>query len=385
MILSLEQKQQIEHFVQCHKKITLELLRSLTVIPAPSHHEEQKAMFVKEWLHKQGGTAAYIDEAYNVVFPYNCDQQNDIIVFMAHTDVVFPDTTPFTITEKGNKMYAPGIQDDNANLANLLMCAKFLLDYKPTMPVGILIVANSCEEGLGNLKGSQWIYENYGSRIKEFISFDGNFDYIVDQAVGSHRYRITVKTEGGHSYNAFGNENAIYRLSCIIQSLYQIKVPTKAKTTYNVGQIEGGTSVNTIAESASMLYEFRSEDKDCLNRMQKFFNNIIDSYQKSGLDVTVETLGVRPCSENVDKNALNQLTNRHKEIIHQFTEKEIIVQAGSTDANTFLSHGIPSNVIGTAIGGRTHTREEWLLTDSMIDGQKIGLGSVLQYQNQKNF
>lgn len=381
-MITKEQKQKIGSFTERYKEMTLELLKQLTKIPAPSHHEEKKAAFVLQWLKEQGAQTAYIDKACNVVFPYNCEETEEIIVFMAHTDVVFPDREPFTITEVGNKLYAPGIQDDNANLANLLMCVKFLLEYRPVMPVGILLVANSCEEGLGNLKGSKYIYETYGSRVKEFISFDGNYDYIVDRAVGSQRYRIQVKTEGGHSYAAFGNDNAIYKLSCMIQSLYQMKVPTKAKTTYNIGQIEGGTSVNTIAESASMLYEFRSEDKECLSIMEDFFHSVINSYQKSGLDVTVEVLGIRPCGIGVDEIALNDLTNRHKEIIHQFTDKQVIVQAGSTDANTFLSHGIPSNVIGTSIGGRTHTREEWLLTESMWTGQKIGLASVLQYEKK---
>lgn len=381
-MITNEQKQKIENFTEHHKEMTLELLKQLTAIPAPSHYEEKKAAFVLQWLKKQGADAAYMDNVYNVVFPYNCEEANEIIVFMAHTDVVFPDKDPFTVTEIGDKLYAPGIQDDNANLANLLMCIKFLLEYRPVMPVGILLVANSCEEGLGNLKGSNYIYETYGSRIKEFISFDGNYDYIVDRAVGSQRYRIQVKTEGGHSYAAFGNDNAIYKLSCIIQSLYQMKVPTKAKTTYNIGQIEGGTSVNTIAESASMLYEFRSEDKECLSIMEQFFHSVINTYQKMGLDVTVEVLGIRPCGVGVDETALNDLTNRHKEIIHLFSDKPITVQAGSTDANTFLSHGIPSNVIGTSIGGRTHTREEWLLTESMCTGQKIGLASVLQYANR---
>ncbi len=381
-MITKEQKQKIGSFTERYKEMTLELLKQLTKIPAPSHHEEKKAAFVLQWLKEQGAQTAYIDKACNVVFPYNCEKTEEIIVFMAHTDVVFPDRESFTITEVGNKLYAPGIQDDNANLANLLMCVKFLLEYRPVMPVGILLVANSCEEGLGNLKGSKYIYETYGSRVKEFISFDGNYDYIVDRAVGSQRYRIQVKTEGGHSYAAFGNDNAIYKLSCMIQSLYQMKVPTKAKTTYNIGQIEGGTSVNTIAESASMLYEFRSEDKECLSIMEDFFHSVINSYQKSGLDVTVEVLGIRPCGIGVDETALNDLTNRHKEIIHQFTDKQIIVQAGSTDANTFLSHGIPSNVIGTSIGGRTHTREEWLLTESMWTGQKIGLASVLQYEKK---
>ena len=299
---------------------------------------------------------------------------------MAHTDVVFPDLQPFTVMEDEEKLYAPGIKDDNADLANLLMCVKYLLEYRPVMSAGILFVANSCEEGLGNLKGSKQIYEDYKERIKECISFDGNLDAVVNRAVGSQRYRVSVKTEGGHSYGAFGNDNAIYELARIIQSLYAIQVPTKAKTTYNVGKIEGGTSINTIAQSASMLYEFRSEDRVCLKTMEDAFEKVIDEYRANGLDVTVEVMGIRPCGKDVDEKALDELTQRHVKIIRQFTEREVMVGAGSTDANTFLARGIPANVIGTAIGGKTHTREEWIRKDSLVTGQKIGLASVLWYQ-----
>ena len=152
------------------------------------------------------------------------------------------------------------------------------------------------------------------------------------------------------------------------------------KTTYNVGKIEGGTSINTIAQSASMLYEFRSEDRVCLKTMEDAFEKVIDEYRANGLDVTVEVMGIRPCGKDVDEKALDELTQRHVKIIRQFTEREVMVGAGSTDANTFLARGIPANVIGTAIGGKTHTREEWIRKDSLITGQKIGLASVLWYQ-----
>ncbi len=378
-MLNQEIKRKIEEFAERHREETLTLLKNLASIPAPSHHEEKKAAFVERWLREQGAEDVYIDEACNVLFPYGCDGDREIVVFMAHMDVVFPDLEPFTVTEEGDKLFAPGMKDDNADLANLLMCIKFLLEYRPAMPVGLLFAANSCEEGLGNLKGSRQIYQDYGDRIRECISFDGNLDRIVNRAVGSNRYRITVKTEGGHSYNAFGNANAIYELARLLQSLYEIPVPRKAKTTYNVGRIEGGTSVNSIAERASMLYEFRSEDKECLDQMEDAFERVISEYRAGGLDVQVEVLGVRPCGNHVDENAQNRLTARHTAIIRQFTDREVITGPGSTDANTFLAHGIPSNVIGTAIGGGTHTREEWILTDSLRTGQKIGLASVMWY------
>ena len=132
-----------------------------------------------------------------------------------------------------------------------------------------------------------------------------------------------------------------------------------------------------------MLYEFRSEDKECLKMMEKTFEEVIKKYRKKGLDVTVEIMGVRPCGKDVDEKLLDELTKRHCNIIGQFTERKITVGAGSTDANTFLAHGIPANVIGTAIGGKTHTRQEWIRKDSMVTGQKIGLASVLWYRTEK--
>ena len=317
-MLNEEEKQRVKVFVEKNKEKTLELVKKLAAIPAPSHHEERKADFVKKWMEDQGAEGVFIDEACNVIFPYGCDGEKEIVVFMAHTDVVFPDLQPFTVMEDEEKLYAPGIKDDNADLANLLMCVKYLLEYRPVMSAGILFVANSCEEGLGNLKGSKQIYEDYKERIKECISFDGNLDAVVNRAVGSQRYRVSVKTEGGHSYGAFGNDNAIYELARIIQSLYAIQVPTKAKTTYNVGKIEGGTSINTIAQSASMLYEFRSEDRVCLKTMEDAFEKVIDEYRANGLDVTVEVMGIRPCGKDVDEKALDELTQRHVKIIRQF-------------------------------------------------------------------
>ena len=379
--LSAEERQrkQIEAFAEAHREETVELVKTLTRIPAPSFREEKKAAFVLEWLRKAGAEDAYIDEAGNVVYEYPKaeGESGPAVLFMAHMDVVFPDLEPVCITEKDGKLYAPGICDDNADLANLLMGVKYVLQYRPELPARVIFVANVCEEGLGNLKGSRYIYEKYGAEIREFIGFDANLNHIVNLAVGSRRYRVTVHTEGGHSYTAFGNENAIYKLACIIQELYQVELPVKAKTTYNVGEITGGTSVNTIAQSASMLYEFRSEDVECLAEMEGRFTEIIERFREEGLDVEVETLGVRPCGKGVDERKQAELTARHAGIIRRFTGEEADVRTGSTDANIFLAHGIPSNVIGTGIGGQTHTREEWLEKDSLVIGQKIALASIV--------
>lgn len=369
-------------FVEKSQNEMLELLIDLAKIPAPSHKEEKRVEFCKAWFEKMGATNVYVDDAKNVVYPLNCDNADEIIVFMAHTDVVFDDETELPLKVENGRVYAPGVGDDTANLVNLMMCAKYITENKLSPKKGFLFVANSCEEGLGNLKGSKKIVEQYGSRITEFISFDGHMGGCINKSVGSHRYNVTVTTEGGHSYSDFGNQSSIYFLSSIIQTLYAIRPPKKAKTTFNVGMISGGTSVNTIAQKASMLYEFRSEDRECLKEMEDFFLSVVDTYRKMNIGVEVETVGIRPCDGDVDAEKLNELTNRSVEIIKAYYDGEVTVSAASTDANIPLSQGIISNTVGTVIGGGAHTRGEWIEIASLNSGLKISLALVMQYFNR---
>ena len=194
-------------------------------------------------------------------------------------------------------------------------------------------MANACEEGLGNLKGSKAIIDTWGSRVKEFISFDGYTGGVTNDAVGSHRYQVTVKNRGGHSFGNFGNSNAIVSLASIIGTLYEKKVPTASKTTYNVGTISGGTTVNSIAQEASMLYEFRSESRDCLKEMEQFFDSVIEMYRHMGMDLDVKVMGIRPCAGDVDREKLEALTQRSCYITELITGQPCDVGANSTDSN----------------------------------------------------
>ena len=197
-------------------------------IPAPSHHEEKRAEFCRDWLLRNGASPeqVHIDEALNVV----CEvpgETDEVIVFMAHTDTVFPDLEPLPYHEENGRMFCPGIGDDTANLAVLLMLAKYVLTRGLRSKYTVVFAANSCEEGLGNLKGSFQLMKDYGSRTVEVTSFDGYYSGIANDAVGSTRYEVTVRTEGGHSFGNFGNRNAIHQLARIINDLYGIEVPTK--------------------------------------------------------------------------------------------------------------------------------------------------------------
>ena len=290
----------------------LQLLKTLAAIPAPSHHEEKRAEFIKNWLIEQGAKDVYIDEAKNVVLALGDDGTTPFRVIMAHTDIVFPDTTPLPVKEENGLLFAPGIGDDTANVVALMLCVTFFLSEKISPASPLLIVFNSCEEGLGNLKGVRQIVSRYSGRIRELVSFDCGYDWLVTRAVGSERWQIQVSTIGGHSYGDFGNPNAIAHLSALVCNLYEQPVPHKANctTTFNVGTISGGTSVNTIAQDAAITYEYRSDDRECLAIMAKQFQECVNKMDSQQARITIQELGVRPCGENVPEKAQAELLER---------------------------------------------------------------------------
>mgnify|MGYP002515769568 FL=1 len=375
-------KQEILDYIEAHRQYGYDLLAELGRIPAPSNHEEKRAQFVCEWFHKNGAPQAFIDEALNVVCPIGVTETNPVTVFMAHMDVVFPDTTPLPLKVQDGKMCCPGIGDDTANLVALLLAAKYVLEQQlqPVDGKGFVFVANAGEEGLGNLKGSRRICESYAGRIAEFCSFDGYFAGLTRDAVGSERYRVEVRTEGGHSFGCFGNRNAIAYLSSMIDTLYEMKPPvTKTRTTYNVGTIRGGTSVNTIAQQAEMLYEYRSDSAADLAFMRRHFEAVIEAYRAKGITVQVELLGQRPCSGEVDPEKLDALSQRIGAAIAAYSGVTPAVHAGSTDCNIPLSLGIPAVCVGVVDGAGAHTREEYVCIDSFVKGYRCAFACILPY------
>lgn len=369
------QKEFLQTYINQNFEATLELLRSLCHIPAPSHKEHDRARFCKNWLEDNGAKGVYIDEALNVIFPLNCENSNEITVLAAHTDTVFPDMEPLPYQEDEEKIYCPGVGDDTASLAVLMMTAKFFIENQIHPSKGILFVCNSAEEGLGNLKGTRQLMKDYAGKIAQFITLDSNLNVMNTQCVGSHRYRVEVTTEGGHSFQKFGNPNAIAVLSDIISNIYQLQVPQLAdtRTSYNVGTIEGGTSVNTIAQNASMLCEYRSDNEEALSMMQEKFENIFASAKTDGVQIQVEKIGDRPCAGQVDANRLNTFISSCKKIIEEVICEPLILKSASTDCNIPLSLGIPAICIGVYRGAGSHTREEWVEKKSLKQGLEVAL------------
>ena len=366
--------QEFKEYVQRIQPELVQLIRDLCRIPAPSHHEEARAAFCQKWFLDNGFPKVWTDGALNVLAPVRVAEGGPLTVMMAHTDTVFPDTAPMPMTEQGGRMMCPGVTDDTANLAVLMLCARYFLQNPPDDGRGILFVANSCEEGLGNLKGSRQIVADYGARIDEFITLDSSdMNKIVTRSVGSHRYRVQAKTEGGHSFANFGRRNAIEALAALIERLYQVEVPHEgdSKTTYNVGLISGGTSVNTIAQSAEMMYEYRSDNRRCLETMRQTFARLVNEARTDGVEIAVELVGDRPCAGVVDAARLSALQDRVRTSMKAALGVEAVGYASSTDCNIPLAEGIPAVCFGVCRGGGCHTREEWLDTSSLADGCRL--------------
>ena len=410
----------VRKYIDDHAEEFYELLVTLAQIPSPSHHEEKRAEFLVKLLDGWGAEGVRVDEALNVIIPFGTARDAlagraasdtteetstadgngaakdaagkfadgtavpDLDVFTAHTDVVFPDMTPLPFHTDGDRLCCPGIGDDTACVCAMLMVVKYMLDnHLSPKTGGVLFVCNSCEEGLGNLKGIRQICNDYGKRMRMHISFDGSYSNIDHRAVGSIRMRVTVRTCGGHSYSAFGNPNAIAHLAAIISDLYQIEVPKRGRTTYNVGTIEGGTSVNTIAQQASMLCEFRSDDKDDLAEMQAHFDRIFEAHRSADVSVDVEVVGVRPCENLTEEQAAKreEIISDTKKMLERIYGKEVSLTPASTDCNIPLSLGIPALCFGNYLGHGAHTREEYILRSSLRPGYEVAFETVLRYVN----
>lgn len=365
----------LQNYIEENKELLYRTLQELCQIPAPSHYEQERAEYCKKWLTGYGAEGVYIDEALNVVFPMNCKESKEITVIAAHTDTVFPDREPFAYVDDGVTIRCPGVADDTASVVVLMLTAKYFMENNIVPGKGLLFVCNSCEEGLGNLKGTRQLFRDFEGRIAQFVSLDSNLTSACTSSVGSHRYEVEVLTEGGHSFGKFGNANAIAELSRIIAELYTIEVPRigNSKTTYNVGSISGGTSVNTIAQSARMLCEYRSDNVECLAQMKARFEEIFEAARSEKVTVNVTLLGERPCDVDGIARLQEPLIEVCSRVIEGVNGTPLHVHSGSTDCNIPRSLGIPAIAVGVRDATGIHTREECMDKKSVLTGLEISL------------
>lgn len=364
------------------EEILYQTLKDLCAIPAPTGEEYARAKYCLDFVKNGGYANAYIDEAKNVIWQIEGKSEKKVFL-TAHTDTVFPDRETMPFTEDDDYFKCAGVGDDTACLTALLVASVFALKKGIKPNNTIFFVANSCEEGLGNLKGIRAIFDRFGEDADRMYAFDGTIDNVVNKCVGSCRYSVEISTTGGHSFADFGNINAIAVMAEIINKIYSIELPEKegATTTYNVGNITGGTSVNTIAQNCSMLCECRSDDISCLEEIKATFNRIFTKdYQ--GATVNVKVVGERPCGSEINENTLKEMTKIAIKIQKKYSDKKISINSGSTDCNIPQSMGIPAICMGAYIGGGAHTRQEWIKKDSLKSGFNI-VSAIIEYESKR--
>ncbi len=368
----------LEYLDGCLEEL-LSLTTRITEIPAPSNDESERGAFVQKTMLEYGFPTVQVDQAGNVLGFLPGTDPSRVIVSMAHLDTVFPRGTDLTVRREGNILKAPGVSDNSVSVAQMLLLGKVLLRHLP-LPHPVLLIANVGEEGLGDLKGARYFCEHVkaydfdGLRLEPdnlvFFNIDGSLGHLTVAGVGSRRLNIRFEGQGGHSYGSFGNSSAIHGLGTAIAGIAKLQVPKDPKTTYNVGVISGGHSVNSIAQSAEMLLDMRSVDGSALASLEEQVRAILDTAAKdTDTSYVIEVVGDRPTgSMAVDSPLVQGLLSLGKS--HGF---EFKCGAGSTDSNIPLSKGWPAVTTGFKSSEDAHKVSEFLMIDSLVPGIKFGL------------
>ncbi|HEX8272660.1 MAG TPA: M20/M25/M40 family metallo-hydrolase [Longimicrobiaceae bacterium] len=348
---------------------TVEEQIALCQIPAPPFKEAARAADFRRRLEALGLRNVRIDAEGNVIGERPGEPGGPTVVISGHLDTVFPEGTDVTVKREGTRLRGPGIGDDCRGLAVVLATARALDAAKVRTRGTLLFVGTVGEEGEGNLRGVRHLFATeLKDKVDYFVSVDGTGIGITSDAVGSHRYRVTYKGPGGHSYGAFGMPNPMHALGRAIAALADFQVPADPKVTFSVGVVEGGTSVNSIAASASMLVDMRSVDAAALQALDDRFQKAVrdalaaeNGRWQSDVELTVQvdTAGIRPAgSQPAGAPVVRAATDAARALGLQAP-----IGASSTDANIPISLGIPAvTVDGGGDGGGAHSLDEWFDT-----------------------
>jgi acetylornithine deacetylase/succinyl-diaminopimelate desuccinylase-like protein len=359
-----------------------ELQMSATAVPAPPWAEAARSQWLAERFARLALSDVHRDELGNVfaVRP-GIDPTAPFIALSAHIDTVFPADTPIPVRRDADKLYGPGISDNSSGITALLAIAGALQAAEVSNTAPLLFIGNVGEEGEGDLRGMRYIYQQprWSATIASLIVVDGaGTDTIIAEGLGSRRYQVSVRGTGGHSWSDFGVANPIVALARMIDRFTRTPVPVSPKTTFNIGTITGGTSVNSIPELASMRVDTRSASVEELDRLERALHEAVDHVipeitgrkKQELLSAEVKIIGNRPAA---DLPAESQLLKTIRAVdVHLGNTARI--QRASTDANIPLSLGREAIAIGAGgSGGGAHTIHEWYDPK----GRDLGLKRIL--------
>lgn len=343
---------------------TIEDQVRLCEVEAPPFKETKRAQLYAQMFKETGLTNVRIDKEGNVLGEKRGTQPRPHLVFSAHLDTVFPEGTPVTVKREGPTLRGPGIGDDCRGLAVVLAVARALVKASIQTPGTITFVGTVGEEGLGDLRGVKYLFrEGLKGQIDRFVSIDGTGLGITHVAVGSLRYRVTFKGPGGHSYGAFGMVNPIHALGRAMARVADFEVPREPKTTFNVGRIGGGTSVNSIPFEAWAEVDMRSADQAALKSLDAKFHKAMDDavvdenarWGRRQLTVDKQLVGDRPAGRTPAEAPIVVAAVSATKALGL----AVSLDEGSTDSNIPMNMNIPAITIdGGGRGSGAHALDE---------------------------
>src|SRR5215216_1352453 len=366
--------------------ITEEQIRFCS-IPASPFGEQERAEYLSQKFLALGLAEVEVDEEGNCLGLIRGASQSPLVVVSAHLDTVFSKDTDFTVTRRDDRLFAPGIADDGCGLVALIALAQAIQTERIPLEGSLLFVGTVGEEGEGNLRGVRHLFTKgrWASHVDAFLSFDGpGVDRITNRALGSRRYRVEFSGPGGHSWGDFGVPNPVHAIGRAISRLAGYPAPKDPRTTFNVGRIEGGTSVNSIPGSAMMEVDLRSAAQSELQRLDAFFRRAMkdaadeeNTRRRAGdplLKLKVDLIGERPTGETPVDSPLVELALEATKLLGF----EPRLDQSSTDSNLPISLGIPAITLGAGgTSGNSHTLDEWYDPHDRDKGLKRGLLVIL--------
>jgi acetylornithine deacetylase/succinyl-diaminopimelate desuccinylase-like protein len=350
-----------------------ELCVTIQQIAAPTGDEGARASWVETQMRRLGLRDVQQDALCNVYGRLPGTGSGPALLVSAHTDTVFAAGTDLRIVHDTahDRIYGPGIGDNSTGVAALLALAE-VLQTLPAPPGSIWFVANSGEEGLGDLRGMRGAVDLLQPEIGACIVIEGmGLGRIVHRALGSRRFRIQVSAPGGHSWSDYGAASALHVVAQLAADLTRLHPPETPRTTYNIGRMEGGTSVNSIAQNAWLELDLRSEETQALQEIVAQTLAIVERYQtpkweRRGVTTKVRTIGDRPPGEIPTDHALVRAAQAALARAGWTGKPDLRIS--STDANIPLSRGIPAICVGVTEGGNAHRLEEWIHTAPLTQG-----------------
>jgi acetylornithine deacetylase/succinyl-diaminopimelate desuccinylase-like protein len=382
-LISAPQVEKAFRYIDQAQEETTEELISICEIPAPPFKEEARAAYVKSRFEALGLEHVRTDAEGNVIAERPGRSASPSIVLSAHLDTVFPEGTDVRVRRDGERLFAPGISDNTCGLVSLLTVARALDAGGVETNGPIYFVATVGEEGQGNLRGVRYLFTegDFMPGVDAFISLDGpGLERITQRALGSRRYRVTISGQGGHSWGDFGIVNPVHALGRAIARFAAYPAPVSPRTSYNVGVIEGGSSVNAIPERASMTVDMRSVSNDEIDKLQSYLQRTVELAVReensqramSGTSLTydIEQVGNRPSGETPPESEIVKAAIECSRALGI----EPRLDCSSTDSNIPISLGIPAITIGVGgVSNNCHSLTEWYEPI----GRELGLKRLL--------